>query len=46
MQYGEDEEPKEVRGSLDCQGAQPLISRRIAFAQPHDLDEGDFADME
>jgi hypothetical protein len=41
MQYGEDEEPKEV-----------LILRFRAiphltvFRQPHDLDEGDFADME
>lgn len=41
MQYGEDEEPKEVYHIL-C----PAYSKLTAVYQPHDLDEGDFADME
>lgn len=39
MQYGEDEEPKEVRPA--CAAYSELTPY-----QPHDLDEGDFADME
>jgi hypothetical protein len=40
MQYGEDEEPKEVNEAT-------LRSiQRLTCMQPHDLDEGDFGDME
>ena len=40
MQYGEDEEPKEV-SSLNL-----TIKAWLMAEQPKDLDEGDFADME
>lgn len=40
MQYGEDEEPKEVRFRM-ARGSALTDAR-----QPRDLDEGDFADME
>lgn len=41
MQYGEDEEPKEVRTYF------PFIQNALTDVfQPHDLDEGDFHDME
>ena len=42
MQYGEDEEPKEVFRTPHS-GAYPLL---IVSVQPHDLDEGDFQGME
>lgn len=41
MQYGEDEEPKEVRDLLCAK-----VPCSLMFAQPHNLDDGDFADME
>ena len=44
MQYGEDEEPKEVSASL-LWGMIYLCGADIV-AQPQDLDEGDFAEME
>jgi hypothetical protein len=41
MQYGEDEEPKEVEIlSPYCDTCLPF------FLQPRDMDEGDFVDME
>ena len=43
MQYGEDEEPKEVSDLRDSLQGQLLL---ISHSQPRDLDEGDFAGME
>lgn len=41
MQYGEDEEPKEVEVLSLCPGI------HLPFhLQPKDMDEGDFVDME
>ena len=40
MQYGEDEEPKEVSASLSS--VVPLLMR----LKPVDMDEGDFPDMD
>lgn len=41
MQYGEDEEPKEVPSLC----VMFTVLRLTAF-KPHDLDEGDFQDLE
>lgn len=43
MQYGEDEEPKEVS---DCNVYLRLVSSANTLLQPQDMDDGDFADME
>ena len=43
MQYGEDEEPKEVLVIvISC----VMIANLLSYNQPHDMDEGDFQDLE
>ncbi|OBZ76534.1 GPN-loop GTPase 3 [Grifola frondosa] len=51
MQYGEDEEPKELRpsishGDLFACPSSAIQTTDLGILQPADLDEGDFADME
>lgn len=44
MQYGEDEEPKEVLvTAISCCHD---MANLLSYNQPHDMDDGDFQDLE